>query len=109
MQTHSRTEIRMVDQAFAEKVLRGEIELLGIEEIATRLSVSRPTLERWIRNGKKTTSLAVHYDAGSYGDFKGNFFEGNICFPPPDIVIGKSPKWALATVAKWLVENASKY
>lgn len=93
----------MVDEHFAESVLRGEVELLGVEEIVTRLGVSRNTFERWVRNGRIGSSMTSNFQ-----DLGANLTEGNICFPQADIHIGKSPKWDLKTVAKWLARNATK-
>lgn len=94
----------MVDIKFSESILRGEVELLGVEEIVSKLGVSRNTFERWVRNGRIAGSSMTN----NFQDIHANLTEGNIIFPQPDIYIGKSPRWDLKTVAKWLSSNASK-
>jgi hypothetical protein len=102
----------MADIDFAKKILRGEVELLGVEEITARLGVSRNTYERWVRNGKPLKEMFSANQSRnpigfqSLGDVSANLNEGHIRFPQPDIYIGKSPKWNMDTVAAWLLANS---
>lgn len=90
-----------VDLKFAQAVVDGEVELLGIDEIVKRLGVSRSTLERWVRNGRNTLPGMGHVMPAS-------LFAGKTNFPAPDIYIGASPKWSKDTVIKWLMANSTK-
>ena len=69
-----------------DRIAAGEATLLGIDEICTRLGISRTTFDRWVRC------------AGS---------QENITFPAPDIRIGNSPKWEMETFKRWLAANAN--
>lgn len=103
------------------RIANGQATLLGIEDICTRLGISRTTFDRWVRNGGvKPAPLTAAERArrgvlgaglgvnlgSSLGDLSANSTEGNIKFPPPDIRIGNSPKWEMETFKRWLTENA---
>lgn len=92
------------------RIADGTVELLGIDEICSRLSVSRPTSERWVRNGsnKPADKMLSFGQIASSMDRTSNFFEGSTSFPPPDIRIGGSPKWKVETLKKWLRFNTGK-
>lgn len=92
-----------VDLKFAQAVVDGEVELLGIDEIVKRLGVSRSTLERWVRNGRNTIPGMEHVMPVS-----SSLFPARTNFPAPDIYIGASPKWSKDTVVKWLMANSTK-
>jgi predicted DNA-binding transcriptional regulator AlpA len=98
-----------------ERIANGSAQLLGIDDICQRLSISRTTFDRWVRNGggknpgNKITvgSLVADSIMGQgYADRLENMNEGMITFPPPDIRIGNSPKWEVQTFKRWLKENA---
>lgn len=91
-----------------DRIADGTAILLGIDEICGRLSVSRPTFERWVRNGSKSTASLGSIGLMSHTDMTSNFFDGATRFPPPDIRIGGSPKWEVETLKKWLRANSSK-
>lgn len=93
-----------------DRIADGTAVLLGIDEICGRLSVSRPTFERWVRNGasRPEEKLRAFAHIPSSMDMSSNFFEGATRFPPPDIRIGGSPKWEAETLKKWLRSNAAK-
>lgn len=104
-----------------DRIANGQAQLLGIDDICTRLGVSRTTFDRWVRNGggkalggSKTLggsiSLPAHIATRIAGqtmmDQMENSSEGSITFPPPDIRIGNSPKWEMQTFKRWLRDNA---
>ena len=91
----------------AEAIVNGDVELIGIDDIAKRLGVSRSTLERWIRTGNGS-GLPTFGGQQTLGDLAANLTEGKMSFPPPDIYIGSSPKWDKKTVVAWLVKNSGK-
>lgn len=80
-----------IDKVLAKKIVDGEVDLMGIEEIVSRLGVSRSTLERWIRKERSLGSQSTLSDMG----YKTNF-------PRPDLYIGASPRWMKTTVVDWL-------
>ncbi len=106
--------------SLVDRIANGEATLLGIEDICKRLSISRTTFDRWVRNGggKTTTAtvgalLASHVTGmpvgalNQFADGMVNSSEGTISFPPPDIRIGNSPKWELETFKRWLRANVT--
>ncbi len=97
-----------------DRIANGQAQLLGIDDICTRLGVSRTTFDRWVRNGGGkalggSKSLAAHIATSIVGqtvmDQMENSTEGSITFPPPDIRIGNSPKWEMQTFKQWLRDN----
>jgi transposase-like protein len=96
-----------------DRIANGQAQLLGIDDICTRLGVSRTTFDRWVRNGGGKAlggkSLAEHVVTSIVGqtvmDQMENSSEGSIKFPPPDIRIGNSPKWEMQTFKRWLRDN----
>lgn len=103
-----------------DRIASGDAVLLGIEQICERLSISRATFDRWLKNwNQQNGSLAARVGvmgqvgAGVSGgrNFPSLFpreegGESSMAFPPPDIRIGNSPKWELATFKDWLRKNA---
>ena len=100
------------------RIANGEATLLGVDDICKRLGVSRSTFERWVRNGGAKTGgvdVAAMLSSALSGkpvqevidifDSVGNKAEGALTFPPPDIRIGNSPKWEIATFKRWLAAN----
>lgn len=100
-----------------DRIATGKATLLGIDDICTRLGISRTTFDRWVRNGSKIKSIKDILDKGSVSksndmltklrDSEENRTEGAISFPPPDIRIGNSPKWELDTFKRWLQANVT--
>jgi len=96
-----------------DRIATGQATLLGVEEICTRIGVSRTTFDRWVRNGggqPSSKSLARHIAetaglSSNFLDTAENMTEGTIKFPPPDIRIGNSPKWEIETFKRWLTAN----
>jgi transposase-like protein len=99
------------------RIANGQAQLLGIEDICTRLSISRTTFDRWVRNGGRKTWADVIASPNKNLELKKhiqevcmdrveNKSEGSIKFPPPDIRIGNSPKWEMQTFKNWLTDNA---
>ncbi len=97
-----------MSKSLVDRIAEGEATLLGVEDICTRIGVSRTTFDRWVRNGggKPGGSLAVFGGTG-FDDLTGSFREGNISFPPPDIRIGNSPRWEIETFKAWLRTHIS--
>lgn len=99
-----------------DRIANGSAQLLSIDDICTRLSISRTTFDRWVRNGggkniggKSTVAEMLSANLGvgnTLSDQVENTKEGMIKFPPPDIRIGNSPKWEMQTFKRWLKENA---
>lgn len=65
----------MTADELVDRIADGTAELLTIDDVCARLSISRPTLERWRRNKQ---------------------------FPAADIQLGKSPRWSMDTFKTWL-------
>ena len=103
-----------------DRIASDEAVLLGIDQICERLSISRATFDRWLKNWtQQNGSLAARIgvlgqvDTGiGAGRNVPSLFpreegsESSMSFPPPDIRIGNSPKWELATFKEWLRKNA---
>jgi predicted DNA-binding transcriptional regulator AlpA len=94
---------RPVDEQLARAIVEGKVELLGVDEIVSRLGVSRSTLERWIRNTRASLT-----GGGDVAGALASFVEGKTGFPPPDVYIGASPRWIKETVVKWVMTNSTK-
>lgn len=97
-------------QELAEKIVNGQVQLLGIDEIVSRLQVSRSTVERWVRKGKENLASKKTpdtLDCIPLSVVLGNKM-GAANFPPPDIYIGSSPKWMKSTVVAWLMANSTR-
>lgn len=97
------------------RIAEGKANLLGIDDICQRIGVSRTTFDRWVRNGggkTGTTGIAElaarSFIGNSMIDAASNLTEGATSFPPPDIYIGKSPKWEMATFKRWLLANVNE-
>jgi len=108
--------IKQIDKdALIEKIANGKAQLLGIEDICSRIGVSRTTFDRWVRNGgydknisgtKTLQEIAIGSILGKNDPFLNNVFSSDsIKFPPPDIRIGNSPKWEMETFKTWLRTN----
>jgi hypothetical protein len=94
------------------RIANGEATLLGIDDICTRLGVSRTTFDRWVKNGavKSVANAALQSGVGGNRPYVSLFEtagESSLKFPPPDIRIGNSPKWEMATFKKWLTANVT--
>jgi len=96
-----------------DRIATGKATLLGIDDICTRLGISRTTFDRWVRNGSKSLAdkvgiLKKNSDLiTKLRDNEENRTDGAISFPPPDIRIGNSPKWELETFKRWLKANVT--
>ena len=82
-----------MDKDQARRIIDGELELMGAEEISQRVGVSRRTLDRWVKPGNSLAKMMSNLDPEK--------------FPRPDLYIGNSPKWTKDTVILWLQENSS--
>lgn len=82
------------------QIAEGTAILLSAEDICTRLSVSRSTFDRWVKNG------STQYIGGRPPKSLFNKDDdSSISFPPPDIRIGNSPRWSIDTFKAWLQKN----
>src|SRR5471032_2319441 len=94
------------------RIAEGKANLLGIDDICQRIGVSRTTFDRWVRNGGGKTGIAGaamrSFIGNSVIDAANNLTESATSFPPPDIYIGKSPKWEMATFKRWLLANVTE-
>ena len=75
--------------------------LLGIEEILDALSISRSTFERLrATKGRIGTDIGLPNPTGTdYGDFS------NLPpFPPPTIMLGRSPRWSVTALNEWIAK-----
>lgn len=96
-----------------DRIANGQATLLGIDEICQRLSVSRATFDRWVKNGSRPPKMPSAFAGISAGVGGGGSLFGSgpdndssMSFPPPDIRIGNSPKWEMETFKNWLRMNA---
>jgi len=83
------------------QIAEGKANLLSADDICARLSVSRSTFDRWVKNG--TTQYIGQRPRVSL--FAKDAEDSSITFPPADIKIGNSPRWSLETFKKWLTKN----
>lgn len=81
----------MQTSELVNRIANGEATLLGINEICKRLNISRTTFDRWVKNSTSQSPKCA---------------KNTRKFPLPDIRIGNSPKWELATFKQWIVESA---
>jgi predicted DNA-binding transcriptional regulator AlpA len=97
------------------KIAEGKAVLLSADDICERLSISRSTFDRWVRNSSKETPLireAIREIQGGGARRKSLFpiendDESKISFPQPDIRIGNSLRWSIDTFKQWLMNNLS--
>lgn len=78
-------------------------KLLGIEEICQKLSISRTTFERLRKPQKRTQSDIVRQLMGDHSDD----YSGMPPFPEPTIILGRSPRWAVSTLNKWIASPSA--
>lgn len=89
--------------------------LLSAEDICSKLSVSRSTLDRWRRLTNKPSpfgpnggfQIRVLAEMRSPEDVE-NERVGLTPFPDPSLFVGGSPRWDVSDVNKWLNENEHK-
>jgi len=87
--------------------------LLSADDICSRLSVSRSTLDRW----RKITGTPSPFGAGGFqtqvnttmrspSDIENDV--GLTPFPQPAMNVGGSPRWSADDVNAWLMVNKDK-
>ncbi|MDR6163072.1 hypothetical protein [Pseudomonas fluorescens] len=105
-----------------ERIANGSTRLLSADEICEKLSISRSTFDRWVRNssvvedfvnGKGPMVEAAKIVARKNPLFPKNTLfpadkESSTTFPPPDIRIGGSPRWDIETFKMWLTSNLTR-
>lgn len=94
-----------MNEVLIDRIADGTAVLLSADQICTRLDVSRSTFDRWVRAGAPLIEQLKNRQHGTYADRLNELEEGRITFPPPDIRIGNSPRWEMATFKKWLTKN----
>ena len=73
-------------------------KLLGIDDICAKLAISRTTLER-LRNPQRRSALdQVRSMVGDSADD----YSGMPTFPEPTITIGRSPRWSVSILNRWI-------
>ena len=83
--------------------------LLGINEICEKLGISRSTFER-IRNPDRTNSSEPRQPSlsssimGKAAVPSKDEFEGILPFPQPTLVLGRSPRWSVSVLNRWIAE-----
>jgi len=93
------------------RIAEGKAQLLGIEDICTRLGISRSTFDRWQRVSTNSMHSRLLRESNRINNpvrhsiFSNDDDSSMTSFPPPDIRIGNSPKWEIETFKKWLREN----
>lgn len=86
----------------------GTAQLLSAEEICKRLSISRSTFDRWVRNSAPVSDFVknMQSQARGIGPYpRDSNDDSRLSFPQPDIRIGNSPRWELTTFKAWLAKN----
>ena len=117
MDFHQVKRSLLITHVGCKKAPKATATLLGIDEICQRLGISRTTFDRWVKNGNKqrtasSTHLLEHGGKEQEGlprivELMSLAQDGVaiITFRPPDIRIGNSPKWEIATLKEWLANN----
>jgi predicted DNA-binding transcriptional regulator AlpA len=79
-----------------------EDNLLTVEQICEKLSISRSTLDRW--RGIGNSSLPRNTILDSVNELLGSKTndEPIIPFPKPTLNIGRSPRWSANEINKWI-------
>ena len=78
----------------ANNILLNTEPIYSMNEIASKLVISRSTIERWY----KKSSLEVNEFIKDEDAIKN--------FPKPDFHLGSSPRWKHSTIKKWLINNS---
>lgn len=101
-----------MNDSLIESIAAGKANLLTADDICKRLSISRSTFDRWVRN-----SAPIHEQLQKKQEAKGEiaqFLElmvdpmekaDKTSFPQADIRIGNSPRWSIETFKAWLKAN----
>lgn len=86
---------------------------LSADDICTRLSVSRSTLDRWRKIsgtpspfGAEGFQSKVNTTTRTVMDVEND--AGLTPFPQPTLNVGGSPRWSVEDVNAWLVSNKDK-
>lgn len=88
-----------------DQIARGTATLLSAEDICTRLSVSRSTFDRWVKNG---STQYIGRKPPVHSMIRSRDEDTLIEFPAPDIRIGNSPRWSIDTFKDWLLKNLTE-
>lgn len=109
-----------------DKIADGTAVLLSAEDICKRLSVSRSTFDRWVKNGSSSMTLADMLEMTTkkessflaprknrlipeaFLEESSSYNDDKLSFPPADIRIGNSPRWSIETFKGWLLKQSTK-
>ncbi|WP_338187815.1 hypothetical protein [Thalassospira tepidiphila] len=102
-----------------DDIVSGSAILLSADDICQRLSISRSTFDRWVKNGQPIKEMIAEFrrdkdkNLSRAGKLLNHMQRSDIdrsitSFPPPDIRIGGSPRWSADTLKKWLSLNVSE-
>jgi len=96
-------------EKLVDDLLSGKAILYSMSDIQKKLSISRSTLNRWIKNGENRISTLLEvtnylsHDFGKLSSLSDDDEEDTTTvFPQPDLYIGNSPRWSRETVKNWL-------
>jgi predicted DNA-binding transcriptional regulator AlpA len=108
----------MTMNELVNQIAEGKAVLLNADDICKRLSVSRSTFDRWVRNSSPKAAMLKEVLENAqacrpqlhslFSIPTGGDEETQISFPQPDIRIGNSPRWSLDTFKIWLMKNLSQ-
>jgi len=97
-------------KSLVDRIADGSTQLLSADTICEKLSVSRSTFDRWVKNGANTvagsTQARPHMLSPKHSLFP--TAEPATTFPQPDIRIGGSPRWDVETFKNWLSSNLTQ-
>ena len=99
-------------EKLVDDLLSGKAILYSMSDIQKKLSISRSTLNRWIKNGENRISTLLEvtnylsHDFGKLSSLSDDDEEDTITvFPQPDLYIGNSPRWSRETVKNWILSS----
>ena len=102
-----------------DRILSGKEQVYSMDDIVSKLGLSKSTLERWRRNGvthpqSTITKNNLFSDISKrkniqslIGQGFGYEDEDDInTFPAPDFYLGRSPRWKHSTIRQWMINNS---
>ena len=79
--------------------------LLDIETICMKLCISRSTFER-LRKPQQPHRSSVEVARRLVGD-PSDDYSGMPPFPEPELTLGRSPRWSVSSLNKWIAARPS--
>lgn len=99
-------EYNKKQEKLVDDLLNGKVILYSMSDIQKILSISRSTLNRWIKNGENRYFLDLGIlKTPSNTQEQGDEEDTTTIFPEADLYIGNSPRWSKDTVKKWILES----